>query len=128
MNLRDSAYGGTIAMVWLPQEVLADVETPRDVPARTLPEREATRTPAPEEPRSTPVADAPALPTRVRQASLAAGLRESPPSRDAGPGGEADAEEMRAVFGAFQRGLERGRKGLPRTTHADEGTGADDAR
>jgi hypothetical protein len=51
---------------------------------------------------------------------------------------------MRAVFGAFQRGLERGRRGLPAphhthdtpadpdreppTSHADEGTDADDER
>lgn len=71
---------------------------------------------------------APALPTRVRQASLAAPLRAEPPDRDAGPEREIDAEEMRAVFGAFQRGLRRGRQGLPATTVADEGTDADDAR
>ncbi|WP_250403437.1 hypothetical protein, partial [Streptomyces cellostaticus] len=55
---------------------------------------------------------------------------------------EADAEEMRAIFGAFQRGLDRGRRGLPTAaapeaatrepdaphTHADEGTDTDDAR
>ncbi|MFE0515181.1 hypothetical protein, partial [Streptomyces sp. NPDC058964] len=70
----------------------------------------------------------PALPTRVRQASLAAPLRAEPPPRDAAPEREADAEEMRAVFGAFQRGLERGRKGLPASTDVDEGTEADDAR
>ncbi|MEV0181088.1 nitrate- and nitrite sensing domain-containing protein [Streptomyces sp. NPDC050625] len=75
-----------------------------------------------------PHAAAPALPTRVRQASLAAPLRDDPPPRDAAPEREVDAEEMRAVFGAFQRGLERGRKGLPTTTDADEGTDADDAR
>ncbi|MFJ3305492.1 nitrate- and nitrite sensing domain-containing protein [Streptomyces sp. NPDC086549] len=72
--------------------------------------------------------EAPALPTRVRQASLAAPLRAEPPPRDATPEREVDAEEMRAVFGAFQRGLERGRKGLPATTDADEGTDTDDAR
>ncbi|MEU6070955.1 MULTISPECIES: sensor histidine kinase [Streptomyces] len=75
-----------------------------------------------------PDADAPALPTRVRQASLAAPLRDDPPPRDAAPEREVDAEEMRAVFGAFQRGLERGRKGLPTTTDADEGTDSEDAR
>ncbi|MFF4567009.1 nitrate- and nitrite sensing domain-containing protein [Streptomyces sp. NPDC001435] len=84
--------------------------------------------PAPDADAPAPDMDAPALPTRVRQASLAAPLRDDPPPRDAAPEREVDAEEMRAVFGAFQRGLERGRKGLPTTTDADEGTDADDAR
>ncbi|MCG7207961.1 sensor histidine kinase [Streptomyces arenae] len=53
---------------------------------------------------------APALPTRTRQASLAPGLRAEP--EPAGPR-DLDADEMQAVFGAFQRGLERGRRGLP---------------
>ncbi|GFH38558.1 sensor histidine kinase [Streptomyces pacificus] len=57
------------------------------------------------------------LPRRIRQASLAAPLGEPPPGpgRDgSGPGErEVGAEEMRAVFGAFQRGLERGRGGEP---------------
>ncbi|UXY26371.1 sensor histidine kinase [Streptomyces sp. HUAS TT20] len=87
-----------------------------------------TESPAPDADAPAADTDAPALPTRVRQASLAAPLRDDPPPRDAAPEREVDAEEMRAVFGAFQRGLERGRKGLPTTTDADEGTGADDAR
>ncbi|MBY8843216.1 ATP-binding protein [Streptomyces sp. SP2-10] len=82
----------------------------------------------------------PALPTRTRQASLAPELRDDPPARGTGAAREADAEEMRAIFGAFQRGLDRGRKGLPAqrdvpatgtdatTTPADEGTDTDDAR
>ncbi|TFE56647.1 histidine kinase [Streptomyces sp. ICN441] len=57
------------------------------------------------------------LPTRIRQASLAAPLREGPPGAGQDPPGaedrEVSAEEMRAVFGAFQRGLERGRSGEP---------------
>ncbi|MEU6775862.1 nitrate- and nitrite sensing domain-containing protein [Streptomyces sp. NPDC046759] len=86
-------------------------------------------------------ASAPALPTRIRQASLAPELRDEPPARGHPAGPEVDAEEMRAIFGAFQRGLDRGRKGLPAspeptagadtdavTTHADEGTDTDDAR
>jgi hypothetical protein len=32
-----------------------------------------------------------------------------------------DADEMRAIFGAFQRGLDRGRKGLP--THHETAFG-----
>ncbi|MFG3021249.1 nitrate- and nitrite sensing domain-containing protein [Streptomyces sp. NPDC048254] len=53
---------------------------------------------------------APALPTRRRQASLAPELRAEPAPSEAR---DLDAEEMRAVFGALQRGLDRGRKGLP---------------
>ncbi|MEV6054993.1 nitrate- and nitrite sensing domain-containing protein [Streptomyces sp. NPDC052107] len=67
---------------------------------------------------SAPDPEAPTLPTRVRQASLARELREDPPPPDTAPGREADAEEMRAIFGAFQRGLDRGRKGLPATGQA----------
>ncbi|MCX4740388.1 sensor histidine kinase [Streptomyces antibioticus] len=68
------------------------------------------------------------LPRRVRQASLAAPLRDEPPARDATPEREVDAEEMRAVFGSFQRGLERGRQGLPTRRDGDEGTEADHAQ
>ncbi|MFJ4524301.1 nitrate- and nitrite sensing domain-containing protein [Streptomyces sp. NPDC088810] len=82
---------------------------------------------------------APALPTRTRQASLVAELREEPVRGAGAVGREVGAEEMRAIFGAFQRGLDRGRKGLPLSrdtqddvetaTHpADEGTDTDDAR
>ncbi|MEU6593355.1 nitrate- and nitrite sensing domain-containing protein [Streptomyces sp. NPDC046881] len=82
---------------------------------------------------------APALPTRTRQASLAAELRDEPVRDGGAVRREVGAEEMRAIFGAFQRGLDRGRKGLPvsrdaqddveTATHpADEGTDTDDAR
>ncbi|MGW7822841.1 nitrate- and nitrite sensing domain-containing protein [Streptomyces puniciscabiei] len=64
---------------------------------------------------SAPEPEAPTLPTRVRQASLARELRDEPAPRDTVPAREVDAEEMRAIFGAFQRGLDRGRKGLPAT-------------
>ncbi|MEV0926130.1 ATP-binding protein [Streptomyces spongiicola] len=58
------------------------------------------------------------LPTRIRRASLvAAPLGEPPPGPGRDGSGPVDreigAEEMRAVFGAFQRGLERGRSGGP---------------
>lgn len=94
---------------------------------------------------------APSLPTRVRQASLAPELRDDPAERDTAPEREIDADEMRAIFGAFQRGLDRGRKGLPHapdhapapghphgaipeadaetvTSHADEGSDTDHER
>ncbi|MFI6351130.1 nitrate- and nitrite sensing domain-containing protein [Streptomyces sp. NPDC050743] len=222
VSLGDSPYGGTTAVVLLPEGVLAEVEpaapgdarhgdtrpgagasvgrtpahgradglaTVRELPARGRPEasadaaeppsgkragsvpgadvlptrrrpgvrssgepgsavapepsagreRELAHTPAPDQ-------EAPALPTRVRQASLARELREDPPAPDTAPGREVDAEEMRAIFGAFQRGLDRGRKGLPAaeeapadatarhadpdtlTSHADEGTDTDHER
>ncbi|MER6124495.1 nitrate- and nitrite sensing domain-containing protein [Streptomyces sp. NPDC001795] len=80
-----------------------------------------------------PTAGAPALPTRIRQTSLAPGLRTQAPAADDTPGGEASAEEIRAILGAFQRGLDRGRKGLPTSAgpterpDTEEGTDADDA-
>ncbi|MEU9449557.1 nitrate- and nitrite sensing domain-containing protein [Streptomyces sp. NPDC048277] len=70
----------------------------------------------------------PALPTRVRQTSLAPELRTEPVRGEAR---DLDADEMRAVFGAFQRGLDRGRRGVPtgpeKPDHTEEGTRADDA-
>ncbi|MFE3641804.1 nitrate- and nitrite sensing domain-containing protein [Streptomyces sp. NPDC059169] len=71
-----------------------------------------------------------ALPTRVRQASLAAPLREEPvePAQDR-PSREVSPEEMRAIFGAFQRGLDRGRNADPEQAGGfrtnEEGTGHD---
>ncbi|MEU6576460.1 sensor histidine kinase [Streptomyces sp. NPDC046805] len=89
-----------------------------------------------------PSAGPPALPTRVRQASLVAELSDEAAAADATPSREVRADEMRAIFGSFQRGLDRGRKGLPREDQGtrtagrssderadtDEGTQADDAR
>lgn len=85
-----------------------------------------------------PAEDAPpgyALPTRVRQASLAAPLREARPTTAEGPERDVSPEEMRSIFGAFQRGLDRGRKGdtvgpaspsaAPRPRTTDEGTDDD---
>ncbi|MFG2122073.1 nitrate- and nitrite sensing domain-containing protein [Streptomyces sp. NPDC048710] len=178
VNLRDSPYGGTTAVVLLPEGVLATVEPtgvpsagaegrdpvvlppaaaepPRPVertaPVLELPTRKRSTSrpaiaagPPPHESRRPDAPDpeaipdpepAPALPTRTRQASLARELRDDPPPRATEPEREVDADEMRAIFGAFQRGLDRGRKGLPATTHtdeattdADEGTDTDDAR
>ncbi|MGW4513594.1 nitrate- and nitrite sensing domain-containing protein [Streptomyces sp. NPDC004393] len=78
-----------------------------------------------------------ALPTRVRQSSLAPELRTDAPAAEEAPGREVSAEEVRAIFGAYQRGLDRGRKGIPsdtgphepptERTDTEEGTDADDA-
>ncbi|MFJ9930504.1 nitrate- and nitrite sensing domain-containing protein [Streptomyces misionensis] len=169
VSLRDSPYGGTTAVVLLPEQVLADAEPParaerherrRDtVPAphppqettgtrplptrkRTAPAPDDTPPPLPARVRGThpaaPGAPAPALPTRTRQTSIAPRLRDEPRPPGDTPRREIDADEMRAIFGAFQRGLDQGRKGLPTrpdapdvtvtTTPADEGTDTDDAR
>ncbi|MGW2959861.1 nitrate- and nitrite sensing domain-containing protein [Streptomyces sp. NPDC001220] len=88
----------------------------------TEPRPSRTEDPAPDVP--------PALPTRTRQASLAPELRAAGPPAPAPPAGrDLDADEMRAVFGAFQRGLDRGRRGLPtgpeEPDHTEERTRAD---
>ncbi|MFG2854997.1 nitrate- and nitrite sensing domain-containing protein [Streptomyces mirabilis] len=191
VTLCRSPYGGTTAVVLLPEAVLAPVDPERPEPAadtesRALPSRtsrtsEASRTSetsrkgtavlekkreapdrhtdraeeqpaAPqrhadraEKPREAPLRHAdrvpetapatspPALPTRVRQTSLAPELRTEGPATDEPSEREVTPEEVRAVFGAFQRGLDRGRKGLPtgsgseRRTDTEEGTDADDA-
>ncbi|MFF3324118.1 nitrate- and nitrite sensing domain-containing protein [Streptomyces sp. NPDC002889] len=75
------------------------------------------------------------LPTRVRQASLAEPLRGAPAEADQAPARDVSADEMRAIFGSFQRGLDRGRRGepagpgsasrAPRPRTTDEGTDDD---
>ncbi|MCW7941096.1 histidine kinase [Streptomyces hygroscopicus] len=200
VTLCRSPYGGTTAVVLLPEAVLADVEPPMpvhpaDAPVRALPARRGTtavlaRERAPQRSREQglravgPTADsgeetrtadseveartadgrdtsrsadspatgrtadgprmglgtdgpdsgpARALPTRVRQTSLAPGLRDESPADDGAAGREVSADEMRAVFGAFQRGIDRGRRGIPTGTgpternDTEEGTVADDA-
>ncbi|MYW45607.1 nitrate- and nitrite sensing domain-containing protein [Streptomyces sp. SID161] len=188
VSLKDSPYGGTTAVVRLPEGVLAQRQpepepepVPIPVPEQNpVPEQIPVPEPVPRSastsasasgpvprsasasastsasglmPRSASASGpvprsasdaapeampAPALPTRTRQASLAAELRDEPAADD--PGREVDAEEMRAIFGAFQRGLDRGRKGLPApragraastgpaNSPADEGTDTDDER
>ncbi|MFG3359212.1 sensor histidine kinase [Streptomyces griseofuscus] len=129
----DTGEGGT--PVGLPR-----AGTSASIPPPALPSRRpSTSEPgAPET--GTPDASTvvPALPTRVRQASLARQLRDEPQEQAEGGRREVDAEEMRAIFGAFQRGLDQGRKGMPArpgategdtvNTHVDEGTDTDDAR
>ncbi|MFF3986887.1 nitrate- and nitrite sensing domain-containing protein [Streptomyces sp. NPDC001601] len=157
VTLRESPYGGTTAVVLLPGTVLAEVEPEggrrdgqragrppsaqdRGGPSSGGPGAEHGHRPASavgvlspsgtgRSGTSAPGTEAPppALPTRTRQASLAPELRtEQAP----GTARDLDADEMRAVFGAFQRGLDRGRRGLPTGTeepdHTEEGTRADD--
>ncbi|MEU3795225.1 nitrate- and nitrite sensing domain-containing protein [Streptomyces fructofermentans] len=155
VTLCRSPYGGTTAVVLLPQSVLADVETAGPAPGaapdlRVLPSRTGTavlekrRSARPDQdvvrpPEDAPEPGPPLLPTRVRQTALAPELRTAGPVADEPSEREVTPEEMRAVFGAFQRGLDRGRKGLPthpadparpdsaQRTDTEEGTDADDA-
>lgn len=157
VTLCRSPYGGTTAVVLLPESVLAPVDTDRPAPGpapAALPTRTATavlpaqRTASEEReagsvPPGEPAPEPPGLPTRVRQRALAPELRTAAPAADGTPEREITPEEMRAVFGAFQRGLDRGRKGLPtrpgtgepgsapsgpaQRTDTEEGTDADDA-
>ncbi|MFF8867135.1 nitrate- and nitrite sensing domain-containing protein [Streptomyces sp. NPDC015139] len=145
-----------------PAGSVVEGDSPAPAPAGSVVERDS---PAPESSvresagsvveRDSPAAEPPArepagpsvlptLPSRTRQAALAPELRDEPAGPGAVPERALDPEEMRAIFGAFQRGLDRGRKGLPAagepgadgtaaqatdmTTHADEGTDTDDAR
>ncbi|MFD5763000.1 sensor histidine kinase, partial [Streptomyces sp. NPDC127044] len=171
VTLCRSPYGGTTAVVLLPEAVLAPVDPERPEPAadtesRALPSRtsrtsetsrkgtavlekkreapdrhtdraeeqpEAPLRHADRVPETAPATSPPALPTRVRQTSLAPELRTEGPATDEPSEREVTPEEVRAVFGAMQRGLDRGRKGLPtgsgseRRTDTEEGTDADDA-
>ncbi|MCE3030888.1 nitrate- and nitrite sensing domain-containing protein [Streptomyces sp. CMSTAAHL-2] len=122
-----------------PEPSTPETGTPEPGPSEPGPSEPGTPEPGPSEPR-TPDASTvvPALPTRVRQASLARQLRDEPQEQAEGGRREVDAEEMRAIFGAFQRGLDQGRKGMPArpgategdtvNIHVDEGTDTDDAR
>jgi len=161
VTLCRSPYGGTTAVVLLPEAVLAAVEPETEPNVQAVEAAEAAETAQVVEavqaaqpalrpqtaekvqkvrreqhasriPESAPAP--PTLPTRVRQISLAPELRTEGPSADGTPEREVTAEEMRAVFGAFQRGLDRGRKGLPtdpgrtvRRSDTEKGTDADDA-
>ncbi|MGW2560762.1 nitrate- and nitrite sensing domain-containing protein [Streptomyces sp. NPDC001514] len=174
VTLTRSPYGGTTAVVLLPNSITTPVDpepTPGPAPApsatpepappshdrapepatgavvRALPTRVRRTAPAeaapagagteaaPTAPEAGPaptVADdsgsGPALlPRRVRQASIAAPLLEGPGHAEPEePAQEVSAEEMRAIFGAFQRGLDRGRKGEPAGPEStSEGRGHD---
>ncbi|MFF7189175.1 nitrate- and nitrite sensing domain-containing protein [Streptomyces sp. NPDC008222] len=111
---------------------------PEQRPTREAPDGTGGDAPAPDGAApGRPAPAAPALPTRVRQTSLAPGLRTEAPAAEEAPGREVSAEEVRAIFGAYQRGLDRGRKGVPtdtgphepptERTDTEEGTDADDA-
>ncbi|MFD7443067.1 nitrate- and nitrite sensing domain-containing protein [Streptomyces sp. NPDC059909] len=158
VTLTRSPYGGTTAVVLLPNTITTPVDPePAPAPSSAAPEpvppshdrtpepaagavvralpmrvRQTTRAEPGPDPAPT-VADAGEpgpgpLPKRVRQASIAAPLRDGPGDAEPEePTQEVGAEEMRAIFGAFQRGLDRGRKGEPAGPErtSDEGRGHD---
>ncbi|SDN02184.1 sensor histidine kinase [Streptomyces wuyuanensis] len=104
-----------------PEQARADAAPPSGSGTGDDPAGTRSAAPAPGSGGEPPAEHGPAprtLPTRIRQASLAAPLREGRPGAEQdGPGKperEISAEEMRAVFGAFQRGLDRGRRSEPR--------------
>ncbi|WP_326648555.1 MULTISPECIES: nitrate- and nitrite sensing domain-containing protein [unclassified Streptomyces] len=165
VTLTRSPYGGITAVVLLPHPILAPVEPapsapsaqerepvdrPQPAPVRALPTAapralevvQPVQARAPEEPQAQPAPQLPepapqalGLPTRVRQASLAAPLRDAPSAVAEDSDREVSPEEMRSIFGSFQRGLDRGRKGdpagpaspgaAPCTRTTDEGTDDD---
>ncbi|GAA5002865.1 nitrate- and nitrite sensing domain-containing protein [Kitasatospora paranensis] len=126
--LRRSPYGGTTAVVLLPAALLSEVEPP---PAPPRPEPSPpvlAAVPGPSEGpegEPQPAAVLPMrrpLPVRPRAALPAPAAPEAGPAA-AGP----SAEELGAVFGAFQRGLTRGRSagpGAPRELPAPQGRDA----
>jgi signal transduction histidine kinase len=97
-----------------PRSSDATPDGPAPDSARKAPDASPAAGPA--EPAKTPSG----LPVRVRQAGLAPQLRTVPtaaPGGSAGLGDPADdeesAEQMRAIYGAFQRGLDRARSNKP---------------
>jgi signal transduction histidine kinase len=118
VRLLPSAPGGTIAMVFLPETVLAEPES-FDVPEPPVePVRQERRT-ASVASGSTPPKPAPTgrngLPHRVRQASLAAQLRtDGPGAGRPGPGDDSEPpprspDAARTTMAALQQGWTRGR-------------------
>ncbi|MEO3975159.1 ATP-binding protein [Streptomyces sp. CAU 1734] len=148
VTLTPSPHGGTMAVVLLPDQVIAPAERLVPYPggesgtggggALGREERNGGPVRRAPGPPVRSVLPAPgggpprrALPVRTRQESPAAPARPGPE----GTGREVSADEMRAIFGAFQRGLDRGRRGVdpaggtagavPRPRITDEGTSDD---
>ncbi|MCI3238347.1 sensor histidine kinase [Streptomyces spinosisporus] len=125
VTLRPSPYGGTTAIVLLPHDIVVR-ETPAvsgETPAGDTTEEPADGDKEPaQEPAAatTPVAKGPVpsarrdgmapLPRRVPQTSLAAELREAPPSGEQDDGDEEfTAEQAASSLAGFQRGTLRAR-------------------
>ncbi|WP_433325355.1 nitrate- and nitrite sensing domain-containing protein [Spirillospora sp. CA-294931] len=147
--LRASPYGGTTAIVLLPETMLAEHDASAQVPVVHVPEpalppgAESTRQLVPMAPASGPaeqsggrhrlqsdalddhpVADDEDLPQRTRQQSLDPRLRERPPAQEPVPvaaPAERPAEEVRSTFSAMQDGWRRGREAAEQERRSGNG-------
>ncbi|MFC6080317.1 nitrate- and nitrite sensing domain-containing protein [Sphaerisporangium aureirubrum] len=111
IELRGSPYGGTTAIVLLP-DTLAATATPREVTPAPVP-WPAHQAAQPQQPVTTATAGKP-LPRRVRQAHLAPQLKNKPeaePAAAEGPEQPAGTspEHSRALLNSMQAGWRRGR-------------------
>ncbi|MER7279010.1 nitrate- and nitrite sensing domain-containing protein [Dactylosporangium sp. NPDC000244] len=143
VQLKESPYGGTTAIVLIPKGLLDDAAPAGDGPAAGLVAAGApvaadrgaqpgAPAPTPARPSAVALAEAPepvhdaeftptGLPVRVRQANIAAPLREEP--REPGPAGPPagpDPQQVRSRIASYQDGSRRGRAGRPRP--ADDST------
>ncbi|WP_051108841.1 nitrate- and nitrite sensing domain-containing protein [Actinomadura flavalba] len=108
--LQESPYGGTTAIVLVPNALVADpADREPDAPRRTAEVPPAPAVAAAPDPGG---GDRPELPRRRRMASLAPQLRAEP--EDADDPGDRPAEASRDLWDAMQSGWQRGRD--------DEGT------
>ncbi|MER5973883.1 ATP-binding protein [Streptomyces sp. NPDC002055] len=112
------------------------MKRPEPLPQREAPAAEASTDAARTTTERTGSAGSGKLPTRIRQASLAPQLRTDTRAQPEGSrgesttegrggedsGGEVSPEEMGAIFGAFQRGLRRGRDSEPQQPDTDHGS------
>ncbi|WP_432092443.1 sensor histidine kinase [Streptomyces sp. bgisy100] len=112
------------------------MKRPEPLPQREAPAAEASTDAAGTTTERTGSAGSGKLPTRIRQASLAPQLRTDTRAQPGGSwgesttegrggedsGGEVSPEEMGAIFGAFQRGLRRGRDSEPQQPDTDHGS------
>jgi hypothetical protein len=112
VSLRGSPYGGTTAIVLMPQRIVVREDDPASPPGAglaraTSPEMAVTAGAAP-----AGAAMHNSLPRRFRQASLAPQLRDGPPADgapSAGVNDERSADQARALIASIQQGWRNGR-------------------
>ncbi|WP_433088522.1 sensor histidine kinase [Dactylosporangium sp. CA-052675] len=143
VQLKESPYGGTTAIVLIPKSLLDDAAPAGAAPAAGLaaaapPTADRAEQPGapvamPARPATVALAEAPepvhdaaftptGLPVRVRQANIAAPLREEPagPGPAERPAGPGDPQQVRSRIASYQDGSRRGR--ADRTRPADDST------
>ncbi|HMD91504.1 MAG TPA: nitrate- and nitrite sensing domain-containing protein [Trebonia sp.] len=120
VSLRLSGYGGTIAIVLLPPDLVVAEEQ-----VSFLAGRAGHAGPAGQAAAAAATAEAvtrgAGLPHRQRMASIAPQLRENRPGVPSGPPAGGSPEQARALMSAIQRGWRSGR-GTSVTAHGDENT------